>query len=157
MFIVSFEGGLADLDPATRRLLQNQVDIGDLFKIYYGDQRGTELTNLLTEHILIAAQILTAGKGGDSTGVDSGVAKWRVNATDIARFWHRINPREWAFDQMQEMMFMHLDLTLAEAVARLSGDFATDIARYDDVHAHILGMADVLSDGIVRQFPGQFE
>ena len=54
------------------------------------------------------------------------------------------------------MMRDHLDLTLAEAAHRLAGDFAADIADYDAVHAEILEMADMLSDGIIAQFPGRF-
>ena len=50
----------------------------------------------------------------------------------------------------------HLDLTLEEAVARLQGRYADDIAAYDAIHVQILGMADMLSDGIVAQFPGTF-
>jgi hypothetical protein len=42
---------------------------------------------------------------------------------------------------------MHQDLTLAEATARLAGDFAADIAAYDRVHAQILEMADMLTSG----------
>jgi hypothetical protein len=53
-------------------------------------------------------------------------------------------------------MHHHLDLTLQEAQARIKGDWAADIAAYDKVHDHILGMADVLSAGIVRQFPRKF-
>jgi len=53
-------------------------------------------------------------------------------------------------------MHHHLDLTLQEAQARLKGAGAADIAAYDAVHQHILGMADVLSGGIVRQFPRKF-
>jgi hypothetical protein len=45
------------------------------------------------------------------------------------------------------MMTEHLDLTLEEAVARLEG-------RY--VAAEILAMANMLSDGIVAQFPSAF-
>jgi hypothetical protein len=51
---------------------------------------------------------------------------------------------------------LHLDLTLREATARLHGDWTADIAAYDAVHRHILQLADVLSEGIIRQFPSRF-
>ena len=54
------------------------------------------------------------------------------------------------------MMRDHLDLTLAEAVARLAGRYADDVAAYDDIHVQILHMADMLSDGIIAQFPSTF-
>lgn len=54
------------------------------------------------------------------------------------------------------MMKDHLDLTLDEAVARLQGRYADDIVAYDRVHAEILSMAHMLSDGIIAQFPDRF-
>ena len=54
------------------------------------------------------------------------------------------------------MMKDHLDLTLREATHRLQGDFAADIRDYDRIHNQILEMADMLSEGIIRQFPGRF-
>jgi hypothetical protein len=54
------------------------------------------------------------------------------------------------------MMRTHLDQTLAEATARLTGDWQADIAAYDEIHDHILRMADALADGIVAQFPERF-
>ena len=45
---------------------------------------------------------------------------------------------------------------LAEAVAHLSGDWEADIAAYDAARGHILDMADVLSAGIISQFPESF-
>jgi hypothetical protein len=47
----------------------------------------------------------------------------------------------------------HLDLTRAEAVARLTGDHRADIRAYDRIHRQIRGMADMLSDGIVDSSP----
>jgi hypothetical protein len=58
---------------------------------------------------------------------------------------------------MQMMMKSHLDLTLKEAAARLNGDYAADIAAYEEVHQDILHMADMLSEGIIKQFPEKFE
>lgn len=54
------------------------------------------------------------------------------------------------------MMRRHLDLTLEEASARLKGDWAADIAAYNKVHDQILHMADMLSQGMIRQFPAKF-
>jgi hypothetical protein len=57
---------------------------------------------------------------------------------------------------MEAMMKSHLDLTLAEAVARLEARSADDVTAYDAVHAEILQVADMLSDGIIAQFPELF-
>ena len=55
------------------------------------------------------------------------------------------------------MMRAHLDQTLAEAILRLEGDHEAEVRTYDEIHVHILEMADVLSDGMIAQFPEKFE
>ena len=157
LFIVSFAAGLPDADATTQRLLQNQTDLGNAIKPFYGDAAGRRLTALLREHILIAADLLQAAKASDSAGVADASARWYANADQIATFLHRANPGEWPLDEMKLMMRKHLDLTLAEAVARLHGDWPADIAAYDQVHQEILQMADMLSAGIIHQFPKKFK
>jgi hypothetical protein len=155
-FIVSVAHALPDAGPTAQRLLANQVDIGNVFRRFYGNRVGDELTQLLTEHILIAADLLNAAKAGDAGGVAAASARWDANADQIAALWARINPRSWPLAEMQEHMRHHLALTLEEAVLRLSGDFAGDIAKYEEVHLAILDLADTLSLGIIRQFPLRF-
>ena len=53
-------------------------------------------------------------------------------------------------------MNMHLDQTLDEATHQLKGDYPASIKDYERVVQHILGMADVLSNGIIAQFPSKF-
>ena len=54
------------------------------------------------------------------------------------------------------MMKLHLDQTLSEAVHRLGGEYQADVRDYEEIHHHILEMADSLSDGIIKQFPRRF-
>jgi hypothetical protein len=156
LFIVSFAADLPDLGPTTDRLLQNQADIGDAIRPFYGDAAGDRLTELLTEHITTAADLLGAAKAGDEASFDDARDAWYRNARAIARFLHDANPDHWALRDMRVMMREHLDLTLAEAAHRLAGDYAADVRDYEAVHVEILHMADMLSRGIIRQFPGMF-
>jgi len=155
LYIVSALADLPDLKPTTDRLLQNQQDIGDAIKPFYGDAAGEKLTGLLRQHILIAADIVGAGKTGDQAKLDAGKARWVSNADEIAAFLSGANPSNWPAADMKAMMHDHLDLTTAELVARLHKDWSADVAAYDRVHAQILKMADMLSSGIAAQFPAK--
>ncbi|HEY6959644.1 MAG TPA: hypothetical protein VI814_12545 [Candidatus Limnocylindria bacterium] len=155
MVIVDVIAGTPDSDAALARLLRNQTDIGDAIKPYFGDAAGTQLTGLLRQHILIAGQLLTAAKAGDTNAFASAKAAWYANAHDIAVFLAAANDK-WSLALLDDEMKMHLDQTLAEAVARFGSDWTGDVAAYDAVHVHILHMADTLSDGIIAKFPAAF-
>jgi len=155
-FIISVAHDLPDAGPTAGRLLSNQSDIGNTFATYYGSGIGNRLIELLEEHILIAADLLIAAKAGDADAAAAAQAAWYANGNEIADFLHRINPHNWRRGETREMIKMHLDTTLTEAVARLTGDFDADLEAYDEVHHHMLEMADFLSNGIIRQFPRRF-
>ncbi len=154
-FIISSLAGLPDAGSVAGRLLRNQDDIGAAVKPFYGEAAGTKLASLLREHILIAADIVGAAKAGDAGKVAKGEDAWHVNAEDIARFLASANPN-WEQSTLSMMLDMHLGYTTTEVVSRLKGDWAADMQAYDEGHEHMLKFADMLSEGIVKQFPERF-
>jgi hypothetical protein len=153
LVIVSSLADLPDKQAATDRLLQNQTDIGNAIKPFYGEEAGTKLTALLKEHIVIAADIIGQAKAGESAKLEASKAKWSKNADEIATFLSGANPKNWPAADMKSMMREHLATTTTELEARLKKDWKADVAAYDRVHTQILSMADMLSEGIVKQFP----
>ncbi len=154
--IVDFASGSAGFNATAARLMQNQVDIGNAIKPYYGDAAGTELTTLLHDHIAIAVEVMQAAKAGHTAAFDAANARWFANANSIADFLAKANPMNWPQDTMRQMMKVHLDQTLTEASDQLTGKYAAGAAEYDQIESHILDMADGLSAGITAAFPDKF-
>jgi hypothetical protein len=154
--IVSFAHDLPDLAATQARLLENQEDIGNAIKPYYGRAAGNQLTALLKEHIVGAVALLAAAKAGDNALIDQRSAEWYANGNEIADYLAKANPKNWPRKALREMMKRHLDQTLAEATHRLTGNYDADVRDYDEIHNHILAMADALSSGIIKQFPRRF-
>jgi len=154
-YIISAVAGLPDGDAVAARLFKNQDDIGDAMKPYYGDAAGKQLSALLRDHILIATEVVKAAKAGDKDPLAAAQKKWSANGKDIAAFLSAANTH-WPKKDLEEMLQKHLDLTTEEVVGRLTKNWEADIEAYDDGHAHMLMFADLLTNGIVKQFPNKF-
>jgi hypothetical protein len=154
--ISEFAAGSGGFGSTATRLLQNQTDIGNAFKPFFGDANGAKLAALLHDHITIAVEILQAAKAGDTAALNDATTRWYANANDIADFLSRLNPKSWPQTTMREMMKVHLDQTLAEANNILTGKFAASVTDYDQIETHILEMADTLSNGIIAAVPSEF-
>jgi hypothetical protein len=154
--IISLTTDSADTEATVGRLLKNQTDIGDAVKPFYGEAAGNELTRQLRLHILIAADVVADARASDQAKLADAQARWLANADDIAAVLNSVNPKYWKLATMKAEMHKHLDLTTQEAVARLQADWSADVAAYDQIHEHILHMSDLLSRGLVKQFPNRF-
>lgn len=155
--ILNIIDDLPGTEAAVARLLKNQDDIGNAIKPLYGDVAGKKLSELLREHILIAADLLKAAKLGRQDEFGAANSNWIKNGNDIAAFLSAANPENWKPEEMKKMMNEHLRLTTGEAVARLNKDYVTDIEAYDKTRAELMEMSDMLAIGIIRQFPEKFK
>lgn len=152
--------GILDELPGTEtyiaRLLQNYEDMEEALAPYYGDDAEV-LGDLIKDHLVIAAEILTAANNGDTAAMNDAIERWYANAHDIAAQMNEMNPQFWPLEETEQMWVDHLNATLAEAVAHLEGRFEDEVAAYDEVHELALEMADFFSDGVMRQFPSKFK
>lgn len=145
------------LDGKLSRLLQNQQDIGNSIKPYYGEQAGETLAVLLTEHIQLAVPVLTAAQEGNQEALGVALGNWYTNADDIAHFLSAANPENWPNTEMEHMMKMHIDQTVDYSVKLLQNDTHGAISSFDEAFSHMMEMADMLSEGIASQFPEKFQ
>lgn len=154
-YVISAVADQPDAQAAATRLLKNQEDIGAAVGKIYGKAAGDQLTTLLKEHIMIAVDVIKHAKSGDKAAFATTDAKWARNGDDIADFLSQANPH-WPRATLRQMMKMHLSTTTDEVVARLTKNWDADVRAFDAVYDHILAMADALSEGIIKQFPGKF-
>jgi hypothetical protein len=156
MYITSATAGLDDANIIAEKLLRNQVDIGNVIMSLYGNPANGRLTELLSDHILIAARLVSAEKAGDrATSAEAG-QRWHANADKIAAFLSGVNPN-WPEAGLKSLLHSYLDLTKREITARLEKNYADEIAIRDRKYDEILKLADILADGFVRKLPGNSE
>ncbi|TEB04392.1 hypothetical protein Psch_04119 [Pelotomaculum schinkii] len=149
--ITSLVFGLPNVDSVVARLLRNPVDFEHALQPYYGERIAAKFRDLFKEHLVIAADLVKAAKAGDNKAAAEAERKWYANADAIAVFLGNINPY-WSQEHWRRMMYRHLALVKAEAVNMLTGQYEASIAAYDENEIHTLGMADVMAEGIIKQF-----
>lgn len=154
--IISIIFNLPDVNVTITRLLQNGPDMGNSLKPFYGQNAATKYSNLIKEHLVIAADLVKAAKAGDQNAASIAEKKWYANGDEIVEFLSSINPYI-PKEKFRKMFYEHLALTKAEAVSMLKKDYQSGVQLYDKIEKEALEMADALTAGIVKQFPQVFQ
>ena len=92
----------------------------------------------------------------DSVQLNQAVAALKANADSIATFLSKANPRGFQRAALSSGLQMHIGLLLKEVTAHLKKDWSGSIAAYDESQRQAVQMADMLSEGIMKQFPSRF-
>jgi hypothetical protein len=155
-YVVAAVAGTPDAEAAATRLLKNQEDIGNAVAFVYGETAGQALTDLLKQHIMIAVDLIEAAKSGNDAVFEENDRKWTENAEEIAALLSGANPDNWPKADVLDLLMQHLNLTKGEVVARLQSKWNDDVEAFDQIFTEILTVADVLGDGVIKQFPEKF-
>ena len=151
MAIMSLVSDSPDVDLVVARLLRNPVDFGNALKPFYGEKIASRFSDLLKSHLVIAADLVKASKAGDIKAASEAEKAWYENADEIAYLLGKINPY-WSEEAWKAMLHEHLRLVKAEAVALLNKNYSAGIDVYDEIEKQALEMADMMSEGIIKQF-----
>jgi hypothetical protein len=155
MTIMGIVFGLPDLPFVQERLLRNATDLGNSLRPFYGDKIADRYTALIREHLVLAAELVTAATKGDAKTAAEKEKQWYRNADDIVDFLSSINPYL-KKEEVREMFYTHLALTKLEAVYMLQKNYKADIEVFDKIEVQALEMSDMIANAIVMQFPYQF-
>lgn len=155
MAIISLVFDLPDIEFVLKRLLRNATDMGNMIRRLYGDLVAQTYTDLIQQHLLIAADLVKAAIAGDQQAVAEADKKWHENADEIAVFLNSVN-RFLPEEVVRDMFYEHLALTTEEAVAMINKDFQKDIDVYDAIEKQARQMADAISDAMVQAYPSVF-
>lgn len=119
--------------------------VGDTTKVRTSDSTSMQVNTWNTAQAQADSQTLTAA-----------IAALRANGDSIATFLSTANARNWSRTTMQGGLQMHINLLLQEVTAHLKGDWQGSVAAFDASLDQANQMADMLSEGIIKQFPTRF-
>ena len=152
MLIISITENIADQSEVAARLMQNPSEIAEIFERFYSTEAIEPIESLLTQHLEIGGKLMTASRDGQTEKVAELTKEWYANADEIAKALLLLNPY-YDFEALVEMLHTHLDLTIAQVKAQLAGNYRKSIDEFDEVEREAVAMADMLAEGILRQFP----
>ncbi|WP_434799391.1 hypothetical protein [Terrisporobacter vanillatitrophus] len=74
------------------------------------------------------------------------------NADKISEFLSSANPN-YSDKVLKDMLHKHLQYVTDQVVAKLNKDWNADIQAYDKGEDHMIMFADIITDGLIKQFP----
>jgi hypothetical protein len=149
-FLISLIFRLRDLSYVTMRTLQNAIDFSAQLTPFYGLDNAKLYEALLTERILLLAELATTIKFNGDVSVQQ--SKLQTNADEIATLLTNLNPY-WDKAKWQEMLYTEYQLE-EQLIRQINeGSLSMTISTYDAIYQNALKMAAYMINGITSQFP----
>ena len=136
---------------AEDQVVQDAKDIANSIVPFYGRDAGDKLFNLLAGHYGAVKEYMTAAFAENKDAKTAAIDKLNKNADEIATFLSSANPN-WPKPTLLAALAAHGGHHIAQINAVNGKDFATEAKVWNDMKTHIYVIADVLADGIVKQF-----
>ena len=148
-------GNHAGASKAAHAVVANAKQISNAVAGFYGKPAGDALLKLLAGHWGGVKALTDATKAGNTAGEQKAMDDLAGNATAIAKFLAGANPN-WSEGALQGALMMHVSDHKTQLDEMMSNAPAAEQAKsWTEMQHHMDMIADVLADGIARQFPGK--
>lgn len=149
-------GDKAAAKVAEGQVVQNAKEIAESMGPYYGKDGSDKLFKLLAGHYGAVKDYMNATFSGKKGAQKTAVAKLKKNAEELATFLSSANPH-WPKDTLLSALIAHGEHHIGQIDAVSQKDFASEAKMWEPMKEHIYAIADLLADGIVKQFPEKFK
>lgn len=140
--------------PATyERLYSIPAAFYTYLNLFFGKAIAEQFINLLSQYIIIFADLINAMITGNRQAANSSQSAWYGNVNSIAEFLVQING-SWNVNQWTDLLNRMMTMLIDEAIAILSSDYRREIAIYDRLQYQSLLIADYMSKGLMDSLLG---
>jgi hypothetical protein len=154
IFVLETLTGSPDSAKAQTRLGACQDDICGVFKTYFGDYTGNQLSDLFKQYNQLIADYTVATK--NRTGKSFVGSNTMYDKSDeMATLLSNAN-MNWSKDELSAMFKKFTDSIVAEIDGQGNQPGVIDTAAIDATSSECLDMADTLTYGLIKQFPSKF-
>ena len=166
-YSVSDFGNLASTNNIKNSMARNAAGIGTFFTPYYGYTSGSKISSLLDALSVNGVKVVEAIKSG-RTDITVYLDIWEKQCRALAEYLNKLNPNNYPTDLITEMFINLTKFWAEDFIARHKEDFAADAMALDNIlkigvtgvpnhfRAGYSSIADILSRGIIAQFPLSF-
>lgn len=165
-FAVSDVADLPTTDSVEQRMYKSSTLIGDFFVPYYGIRAGSDISNLLTEIFKNGVEVVeTLKKNGDIVPLQ---IKWAEQTQALAELFNKLNPGQYPVSLLEEMLQALTKLWTDNITARITKNIIMNAESIDGINKLVItgianhvnkgyqSLADVLSRGVIAQYPMSF-
>jgi len=163
---VAIQGNLAASTQVEGHLIKAASAVGDFFVPYYGMTAGYKIGSLLTAYARIGIDTIHAVKTGQD--LSQFRTLWISPINELAEYLHELNPSQFPKELLIDM-FTNLAAYWTDNIkARFGGDESATAISLDNISKLVItgipnhinrgysSIADVLSRGVIAQFPLSF-
>lgn len=147
-------GDKAGETKAADAVVANAKDIANAVAGFYGKDAGDGLLKLLAGHWGAVKSLTDAAHTGDKAAEDKALTAGLDNGAEIAKFLAGANPKNWTEGALNGALAMHVNDHKIQVDRMMANAPAAEQAKgWTEMQQHMDMIADVLADGIAKQFP----